>query len=72
MRLVELAKSCAPRVHQVNAGVAGARRERLAPNPAADQCRNDIAVHRRIVETRPSVAQCEEGAENRASSAERP
>ena len=43
MRLVELAESCAPGVHQMNAGVAGPRRERLDPDRAADQRRNHIA-----------------------------
>ena len=36
MRLVEVAESRAPRVDQMDTGVAGPRRERLDFNPAAD------------------------------------
>ena len=71
MRLVEVAESRAPRIHQMNAGVAGARRERLHFDPPADQRGHDIAVHGRVVETRPAVAQRDERPEDRAARAAR-
>ena len=67
MRLVEIAESRTPRVHQMNTGVAGPRRERLDFNRAADERGHDVAVHGRVVETRPAIAQCDQRPEDRAS-----
>ena len=69
---VEVAESRAPRIDEVDAGIAGARRKRLPLDPAANQRRDDVAVHGRGVEARPRVAQGDERAEDRAARAEMP
>ncbi len=67
MHFVEIAESRAPRVHEMDARVAGARRKRLDLYPASDERAHDVAVHRRVVETRPAVAQRDQRAEDRAT-----
>ena len=67
MRLVEISESRAPRVHEMDAGIAGPWRERLDPYPTADERGHDVAVYRRVVEARPAVAQRNQRAEDCAT-----
>src|SRR5262245_29339207 len=67
MRLVEITESRAPRVHQMDAGIPGPWCECLNLYPAPDERSHDVAVDRRVVETRPAVAQRDQRAEDRAT-----
>src|SRR5690349_23206809 len=67
MGLVEIAESRAPRVDEMDARVAGSRRERLDLDPASDERGHDLAVDGAVVETRPAVAQRHQRAEDRAT-----